>query len=929
MCHVMRDRSDNHRPFRFAAGVLPWLLAGVMFVVYLLTLNPWITPESLELVANVSGLRPRVQLLGPVTCLVTLPFSWLPLTWIPLALNLFSAACAALSLAWLARSVALLPHDQTSGQRRWLRGEKPWLTTRETWLPPTLAVLVCGWQLTFWEHAVACTGEMFNLLLFAWLVRGLLELRADQNNARLPRLALVYGLAVANNWAMAAFAPLLFPAALWAARANPYDLPLLVRVRKGFKDRSLSPFSRLRLGLVPFHPRLWAASLGCCLAGLSLLMLLPLAASLADNAPTDFGTALHLVLRFYKRCLLAVPISTVLLLCLGSVLPALFLAIRWGIRAPTGIAGEKFVTGVFHGLHAFFLMVCLWVALDLPLSPRRLSIGFPCLPLYYLGALGAGYFSGYFLLVFGTAFRHPLPWTRPVLRVVSGALTAAVWVALAAVPALMLYQSLPFILWTRTGTLEGFATQIERCLPPPGAVILGDNPFSLLCLQTTLIRHGQQSAYLPVDVSALAQDPGYFEILQRRHPQFNLAPPFLQLPSDLANPAVQTAWLEDLVAAREIFSLRPFSGYLGESFCCQPRGLFYRLKRCGANVLDQSPLPSEVLAENRDFWKAFIAKPLPELVRHLPFPEQLAQPRPLQWLHQEAGRGPERDPWAAVFGVFYSRALDTWGVELQKAGWLREAGNCFAAALQLSPDNAAAQINREFNQNLQTRKPAASQSAPQTDALLGKRRSWNQVLTFDGPVDEPNACYQVGAMFAEASLPRQAAQQFARAQALAPGQSDVALRLAEQLTRLADYTNALALANQALQLNPLDPDALFWRGCSLMLLKDYEGALPLLNQSLATRTDSRTAQALGFTQVQLGNLDAARQAYESAAQASSNAYQAYFHLAQVAYRQKDTNAAIKYVELYRSNTPPNLLDARLVDAILAGLRGQTVRTGKP
>ena len=87
--------------------------------------------------------------------------------------------------------------------------------------------------------------------------------------------------------------------------------------------------------------------------------------------------------------------------------------------------------------------------------------------------------------------------------------------------------------------------------------------------------------------------------------------------------------------------------------------------------------------------------------------------------------------------------------------------------------------------------------------------------------------------------------------------------------------------------------------------------------------------SLGFAQVQLGNLDAARQAYERAAQSPTNASQAYFHLAQVAYRQKDTNAAIKYIELYRSNTPPNLLDPRLVDYILTELRGPTVDAGKP
>jgi tetratricopeptide (TPR) repeat protein len=605
------------------------------------------------------------------------------------------------------------------------------------------------------------------------------------------------------------------------------------------------------------------------------------------------------------------------------------MAIRWGRLVGGATAGAKLAAGMVHGLHAFFLIVCLWAALDLPLSPRRLGMGFPFLPLYYLGALSAGYFSGYFLLVFGNPPRHTRPRTRSLARVANVALTAAVWVALVGVPGLLLHQSLPYILWSRTGALASLATQIERCLPPPGAVILGDGPFDLLCLQTTLIRRGQQTAYLPADVSSLVRDPGYFDFLRQRHPEFNLAPPPLHLPSDLTNPPVLMTWIEDLVAAREVYYLHPFHGLLGESFSSQPRGLFYRLKLCAANVLGEGPLRPEVLADNRAFWQAFIAKPLPELARHIPSSKQLAKSGSWQWHRPKSDRGPERDPWAAIVGSFYSRALDIWGVELQKAGLLHEAGDCFAAALQLSPDNAAAQLNRDFNQDLQAHKPAALQPAAQIEARLGKRRSWSQVLVLDGPIDEPNACYHAGMMLAKANLPRQATRQFARAQTLAPSQPDVALRLAEQLICLGDYTNALAAANQALQLKPLDPDALYWKGYSLMLLKDYEGALPLLTQSLTTQTNSRTAITLGLAHTQLGNLDAARQAYEHATQSGGNAYEAYFRLAQVAYLQKDTNAAIRYIELCRSNTVPSLLQARLVDNILADLRGPAAGATKP
>ena len=49
---VMPDKGESSSPLRFAAVVLPWLLAGVMSAVYLLTLNHWVAPESLELVAK-------------------------------------------------------------------------------------------------------------------------------------------------------------------------------------------------------------------------------------------------------------------------------------------------------------------------------------------------------------------------------------------------------------------------------------------------------------------------------------------------------------------------------------------------------------------------------------------------------------------------------------------------------------------------------------------------------------------------------------------------------------------------------------------------------------------------------------------------------------------------------------------------------------
>src|SRR5205807_1587784 len=129
-------------------------------------------------------------------------FRWLPAKTVPYALNLFSAVCAALSLALLARSVMLLPHDRTHEQRQREKSEFSLLSIRWAWLAPVAAVLVCALQISFWQNAtvavsdwpVASSNEMFDLLLFAYIVRCVLESRIDEDRPWLTRAAFVYGL---------------------------------------------------------------------------------------------------------------------------------------------------------------------------------------------------------------------------------------------------------------------------------------------------------------------------------------------------------------------------------------------------------------------------------------------------------------------------------------------------------------------------------------------------------------------------------------------------------------------------------------------------------------------------------------------------------------------------------------------------------------
>jgi hypothetical protein len=263
------------------------------------------------------------------------------------------------------------------------------------WLPPVLAVIACGLQLTFWEHSTNGTPEMFDLLLVAYVIRSLLEYRLDERESRLFRAAFVQGIGMANNYAMIGFFPLFIAALIWI---------------RGFS------FFRMRfLGRM----LLWG------LVGLSLYLLLPILNGLSkDGGPGAWETlrgylssqrSVLAYLVFSKSKLIHGPrlddSDPLFMLGVTSLLPLLLLAIRWPSHfGDTSRVGTLLAKWIFHIAHAFLLLLCLWVCFDSPISPRHIMTKnswqtiLPLLPFYYLGALAIGYFAGYFLLVF-----RPLP----------------------------------------------------------------------------------------------------------------------------------------------------------------------------------------------------------------------------------------------------------------------------------------------------------------------------------------------------------------------------------------------------------------------------------------------------------------------------------------------------------------------------------------
>src|SRR5437667_4685124 len=307
---------------RFVSAILPWIIAVAALAVYLATLNHWVSFNSLLAVAKVSGWTWQPELHEPLHWLVSYPLHWLPVKAIPLALHLLSAVCAVLTLALLARSVALLPHDRTHEQRQREHGEFSLLSIRAAWLPPVLAVLVCGLQLTFWEHATVASGEMLNLLLFAYVIRCVLEFRIDERESWLTRAAFVYGLGMTNNWAMIGFLPLFLAALVWI--------------------RGLSFFNLRFLGRMFVYG----------LAGLLLYLLLPILQSHSEISPVPFWQALKANLGTQEGILAALSKSsrqTVALLGLTSLVPLFIIGIRWASYfGDTSKLGVALATLMFH-----------------------------------------------------------------------------------------------------------------------------------------------------------------------------------------------------------------------------------------------------------------------------------------------------------------------------------------------------------------------------------------------------------------------------------------------------------------------------------------------------------------------------------------------------------------------------------------------------
>ena len=968
----------------FAPRFLPWLLGAAMLVVYLLTINHWVTLANILPVGKVSGFVWQPDFFNPLQFLTTLPFRLLPVAWVPIAINIFSVVCAAVILGLLARCVAILPHDRTEMERTREKSDFCFLTSGSAWLPPLLAVVMLGIQTGFWLHATNFTGEMVSLLPFMAVIWLLLEYRLDERPGRLTLAAVIYGMGMADNWAMLGFLPLFIVALIWL---------------RGFE------FFRLQ-----FLARMALAGLASLIV---VLLVLPVSAKFSAGFSVGFWEMLKPALRMDWLVIKAISIGQVrhdlLLMSVTTFLPILVMSIRWSANfGDSSSMGTLLANYMFHVIHAVIFGVCVWVMFDPPFSPTTLANGTPALTFYLLSALAIGYYAGYFLLIFGKKpqvsrrGRTVLPALPSGLNALSPVVYWGVIVTASLMTFTLAYKNLPWIRSQNDDTLWRYAALTEQCLPKNGGILLSDaesitssQQTRTLLMQAALARSGRDKDFLVVDTTSL----NYASYHRRLHRQAPDKWPKLVGDKDegTINPLGLLSALNMLSQSNTLCYLNPSYGYYFELFYQEPHGLTYQLKKLPEDTLLPPAAGTNLITENQKFWQGVTDAEFARLenaVRKYDPADHMNLPN---WIIMHLHGQADPNPNALFAASLYARALDFWGVQLQRAGVLTDAATCFTEAQKINPDNVVAKYNLEFNQVLQSGETNIVIDPNRANPdQFGKYRNWNAVLNADGPFDDPSFVFANAAMLAQGGYMRQSLAEFSRILQVVPnnlyarltvGQIYLVNRLpdralevlqaplnhphqfgltvsnstelnvlasatyfqknevargvklleqemaihpddmnlitssAQAFTMRGLYSKALEVIDRQLARTPDDVQWLFGKGYVSLQSSNYNQAITAFNRVLTIATNDPTARfnrALAY--LQSGRLNEARTDYLALQNNYTNAFQIAYGLGEIAWREKDTNEAIRNYELYLANAPTNAAEIGIVHQRLKELQ---------
>jgi tetratricopeptide (TPR) repeat protein len=127
----------------------------------------------------------------------------------------------------------------------------------------------------------------------------------------------------------------------------------------------------------------------------------------------------------------------------------------------------------------------------------------------------------------------------------------------------------------------------------------------------------------------------------------------------------------------------------------------------------------------------------------------------------------------------------------------------------------------------------------------------------------------------------------------------------------ANFSNALPLMERQLKVTPDNLDALLNKGVASLQVGAFDPAIEALTKVLSIETNSSSelytkallSRAIAY--LRSDHLDEAQRDYEALQKSFPLAYRVYYGLGDIAYRRKDTNAAIRNYQLYLTNSPAN------------------------
>ncbi len=930
---------------------LPWALAGGAALLYLLTMNHWVTVLSLPIVSRVTGwdwhpanLDFRPAILPPLYSLLTAPVRLFPMGARPVVMNVISVVFGVGVLWELARSVKLLPQDRTREQRLRWQNDYGVLVGSLCWIPACFAVVLLALQMTFWQNSTQATGEMLDLWIFAFCFRALMEYRVTAQDNWLLAAGFACGLGIVNNWVMIAYSPFFLAALVWVKGIEAFNLKFLIKL--------------VAVGL----------------AGLALYLLVPLCDTLYGGGEQGYWLSLKTYLRYQKSFLVDLPFvrdpkvrAELFLILLTSLFPLIMCCIRWGrLGGDFNPAGSAVTKMMFRLVHIFFLAVAAWVFFDPPFSAREISQkSMPFLTCYYMTALVAGYLMGYVVLIFGIEPSRSWERSTGVGRLIDKAMVCLAIVSVVALPVLLVVKNLPAIRAQNSELLANYASLMVDQLPESHSIVMSEDPYQIMLLQAAYQKEGKTHDNLLVETRCLRQ-PRYLTHLHDTHPEYGklLGKPNL-LPPGAIPEAIMLLYLTNLANGNRVFYLHPSFGYFFEAFYARPHGILYELKRYpGVGGLLPPPLTTPEVDENENFWYARQEKMIPQVIQE-----------------DKAG-----SPDAKIVSLVLSSALDYWGVELQRLPGnkgLKKAGERFLTAQTLNPDNAVADINLRFNTALQNHSVRAVEKTKEIQRNLGKFPSVEAAMAADGPFDEIEYDYKLGEAYAENHNLRQAMQMFYRAIDLRPdwpearialAKTYIDLRMPEQavaaikplhdihaktplsltneveLIRVESFAraqagqyaegeklitdalkkqkndrnmlgvlsqfyiltkrtnDAIGAINQMLGVDPENIWALFNKGKLLFEQQKYDQVIDTFNKFMSFQTASfEPLLYRAISYLQTGQLDKAKEDYRKLESMSPEPlYFVYYGLGEIAYREKDTSTARKYYDLYLKHGPSQL-----------------------